>query len=174
MKFYIALIGLLQLLMATLAHAVPPRYLERQIEREGVSMTVRIDALDEQAPSTPQAGQLVRLSLDGKRLADDQALSNWRIGAWLDRETDAMSGAVPICGQRIGRYLSGNLVNRPLLDLTGYFVLTMDAEPSVSVLDPSVSFSGRSSLYSAMKLDGKGFDWIKTSDDIRTSRAASR
>lgn len=167
MKFHIAVIGLLQLLMATLAHAVPPRYLERQIEREGVSMTVRIDALDEQAPSTPQAGQLVRLSLDGKRLADDQALSNWRIGAWLDRETDAMSGAVPICGQRIGRYLSGNLVNRPLLDLTGYFVLTMDAEPSVSVLDPSVSFSGRSSLYSAMKLDGKGFDWIKTSDDMR-------
>ncbi len=46
-------------------------------------------------------------------------------------------------------------------------MLSLDAEPSVSVLDPSVSFSGRSSLYSAMKLDGKGFDWIKTNDDMR-------
>lgn len=153
--------------LTALAHAVPPRYLDRQIEREGVSMNVRIDAIDEHAPASPQVGQLVRLSLDGKRLADDQALSNWRIGAWLDRETDALSGAVPICGQRIGRYLSGNLVERPLLDLTGYFVLTLDAESSISVLDPSVSFSGRSSLYHAMKLEGKGFDWIKTSDDMR-------
>jgi len=149
------------------AYAVPPRYLDRQIEREGVSMTVRIEAIDEEAPTTPRPGQLVRLSLDGRRLADDQALSNWRIGAWLDRETDALSGAVPICAQRIGRYLSGNLVDRPLLDLTGYFVLTMDAESSVSILDPSVSFSGRSSLYGAMKLDGKGSDWVKTSDDMR-------
>mgnify|MGYP003439398719 FL=1 len=163
----IGMICLAQLCLTTVAQAVPPRYLDRQIEREGVSMNVRIDAIDEQAPASPQAGQLVRLSLDGKRLADDQALSNWRVGAWLDRETDAMSGAVPVCGQRIGRYLSGNLIERPLLDLTGYFVLTLDAESSVSILDPSVSFSGRSSLYGAMKLDGKGFDWARTSDDMR-------
>jgi DNA-binding beta-propeller fold protein YncE len=144
-----------------------PRYVDRTIEREGIQLNVRIEALGEAAPAVLQAGQLVRLSLDGKRLADDQILSNWRIGAWLDRETDTMSGAVPVCGQRVARYLSGNLIERPLLDLTGYYVLSLDAESSISVLDPSVSFSGRSSLYSAMKLDGKGFDWIKTSDDMR-------
>lgn len=164
---WLILICLMQLLSMATAWADLPRYVDRTIEREGIQLNVRIEALDETAPATPQTGQLVRLSLDGKRLADDQILGNWRIGAWLDRETDTMSGAVPVCGQRVARYLSGNLIERPLLDLTGYYVLSLDAESSVSVLDPSVSFSGRSSLYSAMKLDGKGFDWIKTSDDMR-------
>ncbi len=168
MRWLVLACVVLQLLFVAVAQAAPPpRYVDRTIEREGVQLNVRIEALDETAPAVLQAGQLVRLSLDGKRLADDQILSNWRIGAWLDRETDTMSGAVPVCGQRVARYLSGNLIERPLLDLTGYYVLSLDAESSISVLDPSVSFSGRSSLYSAMKLDGKGFDWVKTSDDVR-------
>lgn len=155
------------LLLIASVQAHPGSYLDRIIDREGISMRVRMEAFGSDAPSVPRAGQLVRLRLEGKRLADDQPLSNWRIGAWLDRETGVMSGTVPVCGQRISGYLSGNLIQRPLLDLTGYYVLSLDMEPSVSVLDPSVSFSGRSSLYSSMQLDGRGFDWIKTSDDIR-------
>jgi len=169
MKALIRLVGLAQLLLVTAAattvQADVPLYLDRMIEREGISMHVRMEAIDDHAPSVPIAGQQVRLWLEGKRLADNQPLSNWQVGAWLDRQTDVMSGAVPVCGQRVGQYLSGNLVHRPLLDLTGYYVLSLDAEPSISVLDPSVSFSGRSSLYAAMQLDGTGFDWIKTSDD---------
>ncbi len=167
MKWQITTICLVQLVYVAVVRAEPPLYLDRTIEREGISMRVRMEAIEDSAPSKPQAGQSVRLWLEGKRISDGQVLSNWRIGAWLDRETDTMSGAVPVCGQRVARYLSGNLIERPLLDLTGYYVLSLDAESSVSVLDPSVSFSGRSSLYSAIKLDGRGFDWIKTSDDMR-------
>ncbi len=147
--------------------AEPFRYVDKIIEREGISIRFRVEAVEDGAAPSLQIGQKVRLWLEGKRLADDQPINNWQLGAWLDRESDSVSGAVPVCGQRVSRYLSGNLIERPLLDLTGYYVLSLDAESSVSVLDPSVSFSGRSSLYSAMKLDGKGFDWIKTSDDMR-------
>jgi DNA-binding beta-propeller fold protein YncE len=151
--------------MGAAAHATPLVYLDRVIEREGISMRLSVEAIETGAPLRPQVGQSVRLKLDGKRLSDGQPLSNWKMGAWLDRATDPMSGALPVCGQRIAQYLGGNLMQRPLLDLTGYYVLSLDAEPSVSVLDPSVSFGGRSSLYSAMKLDGIGFDWLKTTDD---------
>lgn len=167
MKWRILACLSMSLVTAAVEANVPPRYMERTIEREGVQLNVRVEALDVDAPLLPQAGQQVRILLDGKRLADEQPISNWRIGAWLDRETDIMSGSVPVCGQRVSRYLSGNLMQRPLLDLTGYYVLSLNAEPSVSVLDPSVSFSGRSSLYGSMQLDGHGFDWIKTSDDMR-------
>lgn len=164
----------LLLFSLTAAQASVPRYVDRIVEREGVQLNVRVEALAADAPVAMQAGQQVRIKINGKRLADDQPLSNWRIGAWLDRETDVMSGAIPVCGQRVSRYLSGNLVQRPLLDLTGYYVLSLDAEPSVSVLDPSVSFSGRSSLYGSMQLDGHGFDWIKTGDDMRLYVALPR
>lgn len=155
------------LLLTITVQAGTLEYLNRSIEHEGIRVHLRMEALEENAPPVPQAGQLVRLWLDGLRLADDQPLNNWRVGAWLDRETDIMSGTLPVCNQRISKYLSGNLIQRPLLDLTGYYVLSLDVEPSISVLDPSVSFSGRSSLYTAMHLEGPGFDWVKTSDDMR-------
>jgi len=159
--------SILGLLSAISTQAETIKYLDRVIEREGIHFNLRIESIDKNALSIPQMGQFVRVWLEGKRLADNQPLSNWRVGAWLDRETSVLSGTVPVCGQRISNYLSGNLVQQPLLDLTGYYVLSMDAEPSISVMDPSVSFSGRSSLYTAMQLEGVGFDWIKTSDDAQ-------
>jgi DNA-binding beta-propeller fold protein YncE len=153
------------LLNISTAQAEPAIYVDQMIEREGISMRLRVEAIDTDAPLVPHAGQFVRLRLDGKRLGDTEPLRNWSLGAWLDRQTDTMSGAVPVCGQRVARYLSGNLMQRPLLDLTGYYVLSLDAEPSVSVLDPSVSFGGRSSLYGVIKLEGRGFDWLKTADN---------
>lgn len=160
------IVGLVLLSVAR-GYAESPRYLDRVIEREGLRLHLQVEGLDGEAPVVPQAGQLVRLRLNGTRLADAQPLRNWPVGAWLDREVDALSGAVPVCAQRVGRFLSGNLLQRPLLDLTGYYVLSLDAEPSVSVLDPAVSFSGRSSLYTAIRLLGRGFDWAKTNDDAR-------
>ncbi|MBG3850576.1 cytochrome D1 domain-containing protein [Xanthomonas sp. WHRI 8391] len=161
------------LLLCALALAAPPPkpptpvYLDRALEAEGVGLRLRLEALEPGAPGQPVAGQQLRLRIDARRLADGQPLNNWAPGAWLDRATDPLSGAVPVCHQRIAGFLSANLLQRPLLDLTGYYLLSLDAEPSVSVLDPAVSFSGRTSLLAAMRLEGRGFDWVKTSDDAR-------
>lgn len=139
-------------------------YLDRTLEREGVSLRLRLEPLE--GPATaPRAGDIVRLSVELERLADGQPLSNLPIGAWLDREVSVMSGAMPACGQRIASILGGGLLQRPLLDLAGYYVLTLDAEGSLSVLDPAVSFAGRSSLYTAVQLGGVPFDWARTADD---------
>lgn len=143
-------------------------YLDRTIERDGLQVQLSINPLTEQnAPSLLQAEQLVRIRMAVVRQADGHPLNNWNVGAWLDRAISASSGAIPSCGQRVAGYLGGDLLQRPLLDLTGYYVLTLDAEPSVSVLDPSVSFAGRTSLYGSLKLKGRGFDWVKTSDDAK-------
>lgn len=142
-------------------------YYARDIQKEGVALKVSLDAIDKQAAETPVAGQFVKLSLTAKRLADQQPLKDWSLGAWLDLEISPLSGSVPVCGQRVAGFLSGNLMRQPLLDLTGYYVLTLDQEASVSVLDPAVSFANKSSLYSVIKLGEVGFDWLKTADDGR-------
>lgn len=160
-------LALLLLASATTIFAAPVVYVDREIEREGLRMRLRVEATGEGAAAHPSAGQFVKLTLTGKRLSDRQPLKNWQLGAWLDREMDPLSGTLPSCQNRIARYLSGNLMTRPLLDLTGYYVISLDAEPSISILDPSVNFSGRSSLYKSIKLAGPGFDWIKTEDDTR-------
>lgn len=153
------------LLVPLAADAV--RYVDHRTERDGVRLDVALDAVEENAPAKPQVGQFVRLRVKAERLADHRPLDNWGVGAWLDSEISPLSGAVPVCSQRLAGFLSGNLMNRPLLDLTGYFVLTLDRDGGVSVLDPSVSFAGKSSLLTSVKLDSTGFDWVKTVDDRR-------
>lgn len=155
------------LLAVGTVEAKPPLYVDRTLEREGIELQVRVGALGPDAEPTPVMGQKVNITLTAKRLADGEPLMNWEPGAWLDTQVDPMSGAVPVCSRRIARFLSGDMIQRPLIDLTGYFVLTLDAEKSISVLDPAVNFSGRSSLYTAMELEGRGFDWVKTEDDTK-------
>lgn len=146
------------------AMAVEP-YLDRRLDVEGVSMRLRVLPREDTGRRSAVMGEEVDLRVDVRRLGDDQPLSNLPIGLWLDRRISPMSGAIPVCGQRVASFLGGGLMNRPLLDLTGYWVVTLDREGSVSVLDPAVQFAGRSSLYAAIQLGGAPFDWVKTADD---------
>ncbi len=159
-------IGVALLLCGSVAPswAIEP-YLDRRVEIEGVAMRLQVLPQEDSGRREAVMGEQVDLRVDVERLADGQPLSNLPIGLWLDRQVSPMSGAVPVCGQRVASFLSGGLLSRPLLDLTGYWVLTMDREGSVSVLDPSVQFAGRSSLYSAIQLGAPPFDWAKTADD---------
>ncbi len=159
-------IGVALLLCGSVARswAIEP-YLDRRVEIEGVAMRLQVLPQEDSGRREAVMGEQVDLRVDVERLADGQPLSNLSIGLWLDRQVSPMSGAVPVCGQRVASFLSGGLLSRPLLDLTGYWVLTMDREGSVSVLDPSVQFAGRSSLYSAIQLGAPPFDWAKTADD---------
>lgn len=140
-------------------------YVERDLQLEGIGLRVRVTPVHATRSALAERGEDVELRVSMRRLADDQPLSNLPIGAWLDREVSPLSGAVPVCSQRVAAFLSGGLLTRPLVDLTGYWVLTLDQEGSVSVLDPAVVFAGRSSLYKAVQLGGKPFDWVKTPDD---------
>lgn len=161
---FAALCALLWCASATVALAVEP-YLDRHIDAEGVSMRLQVLPRADTGRRSGAMGEQVDLRIDAERLSDGQPLSNLPIGLWLDRQVSPMSGAVPVCGQRVASFLGGGLLNRPLLDLTGYWVLTMDREGSVSVLDPSVQFAGRSSLYTAIQLGAPPFDWVRTVDD---------
>lgn len=161
---FAALCALLWCGGAGIAIAVEP-YLDRRVDVEGVSMRLQVLPRTDTGRRTGVMGEQVDLRVDVERLSDGQPLSNLPIGLWLDRQVSPMSGSVPVCGQRVASFLGGGLLNRPLLDLTGYWVMTMDREGSVSVLDPSVQFAGRSSLYTAIQLGAPPFDWTRTADD---------
>ena len=156
------LIWLAAAMAASSLHAAD--LLRQELQQEGIGLQVRLQTDDANARHAG-IGDTLRLSVSATRLADGQPLPNLPIGAWLDHSVSVMSGVRPSCGQRVAAILGGGLLQRPVLDLTGYYVLTLDAEGSVSVLDPAVSMAGRSSLYTAVQLGGRGFDWVATDDD---------
>jgi YVTN family beta-propeller protein len=89
--------------------------------------------------------------------------------AWMDLgEAWAAKDQQPLsCKERVGVYLQGVVGMRPMIDLTSYFVLVLNQDASISVIDPIVGMSGRTKLYAQVLLHRPGGDWAKGADQAR-------
>ncbi|HYC89236.1 MAG TPA: hypothetical protein VEO54_08505 [Thermoanaerobaculia bacterium] len=94
------------------------------------------------------------------RAADGTPLAGVRPAAWIDAK-----GAVS-CRDKIQSFLGGTLRARPSVDLNTYYILTLNAEPSVAVIDPLLGFGG-SKLLTAITLQSPGIDWVMSPDQKR-------
>lgn len=96
-------------------------------------------------------------------------------GAWMDLGAlpavapDAPAGGSDqaSCRERVGLYRKGYVGIRPLVDLNGYYLLVLNQDPSISVIDPIVGMTGKTSLYATVILPGPGSDWARSRDDRR-------
>jgi len=85
-------------------------------------------------------------------------------GAWMDmahviqgREgTDQKS-----CKDKVSLYLKGVVGMRPMLDLNSYFVVLMNNDASISVVDPLVTMAGATSTFATTMLKRPGTDWAR-------------
>jgi YVTN family beta-propeller protein len=70
------------------------------------------------------------------------------------------------CKDKIKSFLQGSLRARPDVDLNTYYVLALNSEPNISVIDPLLGFGG-TKLVTLVMLDSPGEDWVLTSDHER-------
>jgi YVTN family beta-propeller protein len=69
------------------------------------------------------------------------------------------------CREKIQSFLQGSLRSRPDVDLNAYYLLALNQEPNISVIDPLLGF-GTSKLLTLVMLKSPGEDWAqKTSDE---------
>jgi len=79
--------------------------------------------------------------------------------AWFAaRENAAPPSGRTACEARIAAFLGGNLFSEPALDLNVYDVVTLNEDPTLSVVDPRFSFGG-SRLLALVELRSRGYDW---------------
>jgi YVTN family beta-propeller protein len=69
------------------------------------------------------------------------------------------------CKKRVSQYMQSMIGARPLVDLNSYFVLVMNQNASVSVIDPIVSVAGMTKLYTVINLLAPGAEWVKSLDE---------
>jgi YVTN family beta-propeller protein len=67
----------------------------------------------------------------------------------------------------VGLYLKGMVGIRPVADLNSYFLLVLNSDASISVIDPTVSMTGQTSLYASVLFPRPGADWVKTTNQKR-------
>ena len=99
----------------------------------------------------------------------DTAAKNPLVGlhpaAWIGvrghEETDAKE-----CREKIQSFMRGSLRARPEVDLNAFYVLTMNRESTIAVIDPLLGF-GTSKTLAMVFLDNPGEDWVLSEDGKR-------
>jgi len=101
--------------------------------------------------------------------ASGEPLSGLRPAAWLDLPLDirGFSGRPLTCEEQVQGYLGGALIARPTVDLNSFFILAMNDDPSISVIDPTVDVAGMTQLFALIQLTGPGEDWALSADQQR-------
>jgi YVTN family beta-propeller protein len=67
----------------------------------------------------------------------------------------------------VSTYLQGIVGVRPMIDLNSHFLLVLNRDASISVIDPAVGITGITNLFAQINLDRPGADWAKTEDQKR-------
>ena len=91
-------------------------------------------------------------------------------GAWMDMGDnirDREGAEQKSCKDKIALYLKGVVGIRPMIDLNSYYVVVLNRDASVSILDPTVSMVGRTSTLAQVNLPRPGIDWTRSSDGRR-------
>jgi YVTN family beta-propeller protein len=95
-----------------------------------------------------------------------KALSSLRPAVWIDRRSAAEVSAARECREKIQSFLQPSFNRRANIDLNSYFILALNHEPNISVIDPLFGFGG-SKLYALVPLRSTGEDWVMSAGKKR-------
>jgi len=136
--------------------------------QEGISIEFSIEPLASENGRATEllAGAEATVRFKIVEASGGKALGNLRPAAWIDR-SDAKQGAdARECREKVQSFLQPSFNKRPNIDLNTYFILALNHEPNISVIDPLSGFGG-TKLYALVALRGSGEDWVMSADKKR-------
>jgi YVTN family beta-propeller protein len=102
------------------------------------------------------------------RVGDTKTRTPWagaKPAVWLTRREGEATDPQR-CKEKIQSFLQGTLRARPDVDLNAYYLLALNQEANISVIDPLLGFGG-SKLVTLVFLRSPGEDWVLTNDQAR-------
>ena len=86
--------------------------------------------------------------------------------AWLALARTRRDGPRASCTDLVRTALGQSLLSRPELDLNAYYVLALNDDATITVVDPLFGFGG-TKLLAMVALQSPGEDWVLTADQDR-------
>ena len=150
-----------------LASALPLRAAAPQrLVAEGLAIDLSVQPLEGTAGPLKE-GQPARVRLAITDTLSHTPLSRLAPGAWLDLLDSGVPGEEALdCKKKVESIVSGAILSRPEVDLNTYYVLTLNADATLSVVDPLFGY-GNSKLLTMVFLRSPGEDWTLTADGSR-------
>lgn len=134
----------------------------QKIEREGVEVEFTIEPIEEpNKPSDLMEAKEATVRFTIKDKATKTPLSGVKPSVWLTQRGEADTDQ-KICREKVQSFLQGSLRSRPDVDLNAYYVLALNQEANISVIDPLLGF-GTSKLLTLVMLKSPGDDWAQKS-----------
>lgn len=116
--------------------------------------------------ATIAAGSEMRLRFRVSDTASGNPLPGLRPAAWVDLRRAGDTDGAQYCTKKAASFLSGSLLSVPTIDLNAWFVLAMNEDASIAVVNPRFGFGG-SRLLARVVLDTPGQDWVLSEDQKR-------
>lgn len=138
------------------------------VNEQGVSVAFRVTPIGRKVKndSALMAGEQATIGFEITGTNGSVPLTNLRPAVWIDQRPGKDRSDLNQCRDKIQAFLQADYSKRPTLDLNSYYVLTLNEEPNISVIDPLSGFGG-SKLYNLIALPGPGEDWVLNTDQNR-------
>jgi cytochrome oxidase Cu insertion factor (SCO1/SenC/PrrC family)/DNA-binding beta-propeller fold protein YncE len=136
----------------------------QKFEREGVEVEFTIEPLNEPGKSAEvmEAKEaIVSFKIHDK--ASKTPLSGVKPSVWLSQRGETITDE-QVCREKVQSFLQGSLRSRPEVDLNTYYVLALNEEANISVIDPLLGF-GSSKLLTLVMLKSPGEDWVQKASE---------
>jgi YVTN family beta-propeller protein len=152
------------------APGVPPAASGRQV-RAGVAVDLSVEAVAPETPGGTKPGEL----REGREAVFRFKISDTATGtplagsypaAWVDFVPDTARIETKGCTERVEELIAGGLLARPEMDLNAYYVLALNEDATITVVDPLFGF-GSTKLLALIELDSPGEDWALSPDKKR-------
>lgn len=141
-----------------------------RVVRDGVVVDFTIGRPGEATPAGPlMEGEYAEVRFRMTDATSGTPVPGLKPAAWLDMANvvAGRGGQEKECKEKIGLYLKGVVGIRPMVDLNSYYLLILNTDASISVVDPVVSMTGNTSLYATVVLKRPGADWARDQEDRR-------
>jgi YVTN family beta-propeller protein len=133
--------------------------------QEGISVEFSVDPISsvKSKPTELLAGTEATVRFRIVDSKEGKGLSGLRPVAWVDQRGTAHTPDARECREKIQSFLQPGFNKRANIDLNSYFILALNHEPNISVIDPLSGFGG-SKLYTLIPLRSSGEDWVMSAD----------
>ena len=137
------------------------------VTQNGTRVTVNVDHVDRSKSASDPIREFehVTIQVRVEDAATNSPLSS-SPGAWLDRRSGVEPTTASQCVGKVRRFAEGSTFSRTALDLTSYFVVMMNSDATLTVVDPRFGY-GDTRLLAIVSLKGPGDDWAITADGKR-------
>ncbi|HEV2990178.1 MAG TPA: YncE family protein [Candidatus Angelobacter sp.] len=140
----------------------------RRIVQEGLAVDFAVDLAKPGSAQKPELrqGDAVTFRFQISDTASGRPITNAHPAAWVDTVAAGESRSSETCTNKLKTFLGGGFNSKPASDLNVFFVVAMNADATLSVIDPLLGY-GDSKLLTLVSLPAPAHDWTLTGDQAR-------